>query len=192
MSVMDFEPRKFVVDSLLFGNIIVDRTENRVTTYPESGESAEASIERVGPRTRKKVPIGTRRGRDIVARVGDREMRVLPGSGRLLKRTFRIAVEIDDRNLSFRPSTVDTVTFINGKPYEIEKSFCDLTAKTDGTIDVVWAVPQNVKILNRTTEPPAPTTEDLLIGCALAAAFGTGALSVTSIAAEMVALALPG
>lgn len=187
-----FEPQQSVVDTVLFGNIVIDRTENRVSTYLESDESIAASIERVGPRTRKNVPIGTREGKCIVARVNDREIKISPGSGRLFKRTFRISVEIDDRNLSFRPSTIDTAMFINGKSYEIEKNFCDLTARTDGEIEVVWAVPQTIKVLNKTTEPPVPTTEDLLIGYALAAAFGTGALSMTAIVAEMVALALPG
>ncbi|GAB2653963.1 hypothetical protein [Nocardia goodfellowii] len=187
-----FEPRQSVVDTLLFGNLVIERTGSRVTTRLESGESTVVSIERVGPRTRKTVPIGTRKGNRIVARVDDREIKVTPGSGRLLKRTFRIAVEIDDRSLSFRPSTIDTVMFINGKPSEIEKHFCDLTAKANGEIDVAWALPQTVKILDRTIEPPVPTTEDLLIGYALAAAFGTGALSLTAIVAEMVALAIPG
>lgn len=82
--------------------------------------------------------------------------------------------------------------FINGKSYEIEKNFCDLTAEVDGTIGVAWAVPQTIEILGKTTEPPVPAVEDLLIGYALAAAFGTGALSMTAVLAEMVASALPG
>ncbi|MFC9892732.1 hypothetical protein ACFVMC_03475 [Nocardia sp. NPDC127579] len=188
----DFEPGQSVVDTVLFGNVIVDRKEDRITTRLESGESTVVSIERVGPRTRKNVPLGTRDTNRIVARVDDREIKVSPGMGRLLKRTFRIVVRIDDRYLSFRPSTIDTVMFINGKSYEIEKHFCDLTARVDGTVDVLWAVPQTVELLGKTVEPPIPSTEDLLIGYALAAAFGTGALSMTAIVAELVAVAIPG
>ncbi|MGW0178316.1 hypothetical protein [Nocardia sp. NPDC003345] len=119
-------------------------------------------------------------------------MKISPGSGRFLKRAFRISAELDGRTLSLRPSTVDTVMFIGGKPYEVEKSFCELTARADGVIDVVWAVPQTIEILGRTVEPPVPTAEDLLIGFALAAAFGTGALSIVSVFAELVAAAVPG
>lgn len=192
MSVTAWEPRRSVVDTVLYGNIVVDRADSSVTTYPEGDESVVVHIERVGPRTRKNVPIGTRSGECIAARVGDRAITVSPGSGRLFKRTYRISVALDDRIVSFRPSTVDTVTFIDGRPHEIEKSFCDLTAAADGTIDVTWAVPQTVRILGKTIEPPIPTTEDLLVGYALAAAFGTGALSLVAVVAEMVAMVVPG
>ncbi|MBC7301332.1 MAG: hypothetical protein H5T78_10275 [Nocardia sp.] len=79
---------------------------------------------------------------------------------------------------------------MNGKPYEIEKEFGELTAKSDGTVEVFWALPK--KVLNQAIEPPQPAAEDVLIGYAIAAAFGTGALSFTSILMGFIAAAMPG
>lgn len=185
------EPQQLVADSLIFGNILITRTDDTVTARLESDESTVVTIERTGPRTRKNVPIGTRDPNFLTARVNDREITVIPGSGKILKRSYRIIVEDDGGLLSFRPRGVDTCMFIKGKPHEIENRFNDLTADADGTIEVLWAVPTHIKLVNKTVEPPEPTTEELLIGYALAAAFGTGALSLSSIVMGFVAAALP-
>ncbi|MFD6161634.1 hypothetical protein ACFWF7_02025 [Nocardia sp. NPDC060256] len=186
------EPQQLIADSLIFGNILITRTGDTVTTRLESDESTTVTISRTGPRIRKNIPIGTRDPNFLTTRVNDREIKVVPGSGKILKRTYRIIVEDDDRILSFRPTGIDTCMFIKGKPHEIEKHFGDLTADVDGTIEVLWAVPQHVKLVNKTVEPPEPTVEELLIGYALAAAFGTGALSLSSIIMGLVSAALPG
>ncbi|MBF6242226.1 MULTISPECIES: hypothetical protein [Nocardia] len=190
MTASDVE--QVLSDSILYGNVLVERAEDRISARLESDNSVVVTIERKGPRTRKNVPIGTRNPEYLRASVNDREIKVLPGAGRVLKRTYRILVEIDDRCVSFRPKTIDTCAFINGKPHEIEKVFGELQALADGSIDICWATATTIKVLNKTIEPPEPTVEDVLVGCALAAAFGTGALSLTSIIMGMVAAAIPG
>lgn len=190
MTVSDAE--QIVSDSILLGNVLVERTDDRISTRLESGDSVVVTIERQGPRTRKSVPIGTRDPEFLRAHVDDREITVIPGSGRILKRTYRILVKIDDRVVSFRPKTIDTCEFVNGKPHEIEKVFGELQVRSDGSIDISWATTTTIKVLNKMIEPPEPSVEDVLVGCALAAAFGTGALSLTSIVMGMIAAAIPG
>ncbi|MGW5384122.1 hypothetical protein [Nocardia sp. NPDC003963] len=181
-----------VVDTGLFGDLVVERTENSVSTWFESDDATKATIERTGPRTRKNVPIGSRDAGSLSLRVGARELGLTLGSGRLLKRTYRVVVETDGRFLSMRPNDIESCYFLDGKPHEIEKEFGELSARTDGTIEVTWALPKTVKILNKTVEPPVPTAEDLLIGYVLAAAFGTSALSLTTILMGAVGSVLPG
>lgn len=59
---------------------------------------------------------------------------------------------------------------------------------------MVWAVPRTVTILKKNVEiqPPEPTVEDLFIGYALAAAFGTGGLPLTAVIVGLMDAALPG
>ncbi|MFR9751676.1 hypothetical protein ACL02S_11650 [Nocardia sp. 004] len=191
-SVPVSDPQQVTVDSVIFGNIRITRTDSSVSTRLESDESTVVTIERIGPRTRKNVPIGTRDPKFLTARVNDLEITVIPGSGRILKRSYRILVEIEDRIISFRPDSIDTCTFVNGKPHEIEKQYGDFTARPDGSVGVLWATPEMIPIVNTMSVPPEPTVEDTLIGYALAGAFGTGALSLTTIVMGMVAAVFPG
>ncbi|MBF6329619.1 hypothetical protein [Nocardia transvalensis] len=185
-------PRQSTCDSLLFGNVLITRTEHSVAVRLESDGSTVVTIERIGPRTRKSVPIGTRDPKCLTGRVGDREIRLLPGSGRVVKRTYRVVAEVGDRVLSLGPKDIGTCRFIEGHPHETEKQFGEFTAHSDGSIAVEWAVPVTIKGLGTTVVPPEPSVEDVLIGYALAAAFGTGALSLTTIVLGLVSAAFPG
>ncbi|CAM4452615.1 hypothetical protein NONI108955_29785 [Nocardia ninae] len=181
-----------ISDSIVFGDVVVTKADDRCSARFRTADSPMVTIERVGARTRRSVPIGTRDASCLVARVNDRAMKVLPGSGRVFKRSYRVVAEIDDRVMSLGPKSIDTCRFIDGRPGEIEKSFCEFTLRSDGSIDVEWETPTEIKVLGHTVEPPQPTEEDALIGFALAAAFGTGALSATSIVMGFVSAALPG
>ncbi len=110
-----------------------------------------------------------------------RELTLTIGSGRLFKRNYRIVAEFDGRFVSLRPKDIEATTYLNGKPpHEIEKEFGEFTLRAGGTVEVFWALPR--KVLHKTVEPPVPTVEELLVGYALAAAFGTGGdLSLTTI-----------
>ncbi|WP_143153891.1 hypothetical protein [Rhodococcus rhodnii] len=119
-----------------------------------------------------------------------RELALTIGSGGLLKRTYRIVAEFDGRCVSLRPKDIESTTYLNGRPHEIEKEFGEFTLRADGTVDVFWTLPK--KVLHKTIEPPIPTTEELLVGYALSAAFGTGALSLTTILMGFVSSAMPG
>ncbi|MFD4356969.1 hypothetical protein ACFWPX_30760 [Nocardia sp. NPDC058518] len=178
------------VDTVVWGTLVIERSEGRVRTFLASDVEVSVVIERRGPRTRKRCHLGSRDTAAISAVVNGRALALDIGRGKLLKRSYRITAVVDGRCLSMRPKDIETATFVNGKPYEIENDFGELTVKADGTVDVFWALP--TKVLNRTIEPPVPTTEDVLIGYAIAAAFGTGSLSFTTILMGLVAEAIPG
>jgi len=86
-------------------------------------------------------------------------------------------------------SRVRRKIYLNGKPHEIEKEFGEFTVRADGTVEVFWALPK--KVLHTTVEPPVPSVEELLVGYALASAFGTGALSLTTIIMGAVTSMMP-
>ncbi|MFD3507849.1 hypothetical protein [Nocardia sp. NPDC058666] len=178
------------VDTGFWGTLVIERFDAGVRTFLRSDTEFSAVIERRGPRTDKRCHLGSRDGAAVSAVVNGRAFALDIGRGKLLKRSYRITAEIDGRYLSMRPKDIETATFVNGKPHEIEKEFGELTAKADGAVDVVWALPK--KVLNQVVEPPQPTVEDVLVGYAIAAAFGTGSLSLTTIVMGFVAAAMPG
>ncbi|WP_072808977.1 hypothetical protein [Rhodococcus zopfii] len=181
-------PERTAVDTLISGTVIIERSENSVRTFPESDDSNSVVIERIGPRTHK-CPLGTRDAAAVSARVNGRELTLTIGSGRLFKRNYRIVAEFDGRFVSLRPKDIEATTYLNGKPHEIEKEFGEFTLRAGGTVEVFWALPR--KVLHKTVEPPVPTVEELLVGYALAAAFGTGDLSLTTIVMGAVASMMP-
>ncbi|MCM6778673.1 hypothetical protein NDR87_34865 [Nocardia sp. CDC159] len=180
-----------VSDSLLFGNVLVTRSDDRISARLESDDSTVVTIERLGPRTRKSVSIGTRDPRKLRASVNDRPLTITPGSGRLPKRTYRVLAEVDDRIVSLRPKDMYTCEFIDGRPHEIERRFAELRARADGSIEFDWATTVDLKALGVTVGPPEPTAEDVLIGCALATAFGTGSLSLVEVLLNLAGALLP-
>ncbi len=169
-----------IVDTAVYGNVIIERTDDRVSARLESDGSPVVTIERTGPRTRKRVPIGTRRTKHLTARVNERPLALTLGRGWVMKRSYRIVVETEGRYLSLRARNLETSVFQQGKLYATDKEMAELTARADGTVDVLWATPGKVSALGKTLafDPPEPTAEDLLIGYAAAAAFGTGGLSL--------------
>ncbi|MFD4369807.1 hypothetical protein [Rhodococcus sp. NPDC058521] len=183
------EPERTAFDTLISGTIVIERSENRIRTFLDREESDFVTIERLGPRT-DKCPLGSRDSAAISAFVNCRELTLTLGRGRLLKRSYLVTAEFDGRSVSLRPKDLESTTYLNGRPHEIEKEFGEFTAGADGTIEVVWALPK--KVLHTNVEAPVPTVEELLVGYALAAAFGTGALSLTTILMGVVASVVPG
>ncbi|WP_040820107.1 hypothetical protein [Nocardia jiangxiensis] len=108
-----------------------------------------------------------------------------------VRRTYRIVVEYRSRTVSFGPKDLTTCRFIGGRPQEIDKQFCSLTAYPDGSVGIEWALPVRIAVLKRTVIPPEPTGDDVLIACGVAAAFGTGSLSLTSIVMGLVSSVFP-
>ncbi|MFI9503498.1 hypothetical protein [Nocardia sp. NPDC052566] len=170
-----------IFDSSGFGDVVVTRTDDRCSAQFGTADSPVVTIERIGPPTRPSIPIGTRDASCLVARVNDRPMKVLPGPGRVRRRSYRVVVEIDDRVLTLEPKSEAVCRFLNGRPGEIDQSFCVFILMNNGTVCVEWATPTTTEVRGHTVEPPRPTDEDVLIGFALAAAFGIGSLSVVSI-----------
>ncbi|MEU4646263.1 hypothetical protein [Nocardia fluminea] len=184
------ELERINVDTLLLGNLVIERSDSRVRTFLEAAPERSASIERTGPRTTDRCYIGSRDSRVLNAHLNERKFDLIVGRGQYLKRTYRIIAKIDDRYVSLRPKDIETATFLNGKPHEIEKEFGELTARSDGSVEVFWALPK--KVLHKKVDPPIPTSDDILVGYAIAAAFGTSALSFTSILMGFVSAAMPG
>lgn len=178
------------VDSGIWGTVVIERAEARVRTRLACDAQMSVVLERRGPRTDKRCHLGSRDAAAVSATVNGRAFTLDIGRARVTKRSYRVIAEVDGRHLSMRPENLEMSTFVNGKPYEIEKEFGELTAKSDGTVEVFWALPK--KVLNQAIEPPQPAAEDVLIGYAIAAAFGTGALSFTSILMGFIAAAMPG
>ncbi|WP_157117460.1 hypothetical protein [Nocardia vaccinii] len=100
-------------------------------------------------------------------------------------------VEFDSRTVSFGPKDMTTCRFVDGRPHEIEKQLCSLTAYPDGSVGIEWALPMRIAVLKRTVIPPEPTAEDVLIASGVAAAFGTGSLSLSSIVMGLVSSVFP-
>ncbi|WP_067675568.1 hypothetical protein [Nocardia miyunensis] len=174
-----------------FGDVVIERAESRVATWFESDASRVFTIERRGPRTRDNVPLGTRDENSLTADLAGEPVGIRPGGGRIVKRTYRILIEYDSRTSSFGPKDLTTCRFIGGNPWEIEKEFCSLTAYTDGGVGIEWALPVRIALLKRTVVPPEPTPDDVLIACGVAAAFGTGSLSLTAIVMGLVSSVFP-
>lgn len=182
----------FVSDSIQFGNILTTRAEDCVLARFESDDSTVVRIARTGPRTRDDVPIGTRDAKFLTAHLNEREIKVMPGMGRVFRRSYRITVDLGDRFLSVRPQDLETYVLVGGKSYEMEKRLADLKLLSDGSVDFLLASSIKVVILNKTVVPPEMNVEDALVGAALATAFGTGSMSFTSIVTGFVGAAIPG
>ncbi|MFB8279583.1 hypothetical protein [Nocardia colli] len=182
----------FISDSIQFGNILTTRSEDCVSARFESDDSTVVRIARTGPRTRRDIPIGTRDSKFLTAHVNDHEIKLIPGMGRLFRRSYRITVDLGDRFLSLRPHDLETYVLVGGKPHEMEKRLADLKLLPDGSVDFLLASSIKVVILNKTVVPPEMKAEDALIGAALATAFGTGSMSFTSIVTGFIGAAIPG
>ena len=76
-------------------------------------------------------------------------------------------------------STIDVAHYV----------IAEMTRRADGTVDLLWSAP--VRLGRRTFDPPMPSREQLLVALAVAGAFGTGGLSVTTIAVNALDALLP-
>ncbi|MFB8277372.1 hypothetical protein [Nocardia colli] len=125
-----------VSDSIVFGDVVVARADGYCSARFAMADSPVVTIERIGARTRPSVPIGTRDARCLAAQIDDRPITLLPGSGRVLERSYRVIAEIDDRVVSLEPKSTATCRFVNGLPGQVAKTFCEFTLRADGSIKV--------------------------------------------------------
>ncbi|MGW4770703.1 hypothetical protein ACWEO2_22005 [Nocardia sp. NPDC004278] len=176
-------PERFVVDTEHFGKIVITRTDERVVTTPVFDDATMVTIERIGPRTRERVPIGTRNAKRLRASINDRPIRLTVGRGLFYRRwTYRAVAEIHGRIFRLMPTNLHSSTLVLGQKNQGDHVLAQFTLTGTHHIDTVWAPPP-------TAPPPFqhPTIEDALIAYALVAAFGTGGVSL----GELVHMLLP-
>ncbi|MGU3292873.1 hypothetical protein [Williamsia sp. M5A3_1d] len=93
-----------------------------------------------------------------------------------------VALDLSPRDLTtseFRLSTIDVAHNV----------MAELTRHGDGTMELIPSTP--VRLGRRTFDPPTPSREQLLLALAVAAAFGTGGLSLPTVVGNAVDALLP-
>lgn len=175
----------------LFGGVVIERTDATVTAHLAAAGEKVVTLTRQGPRTRPKIPIGTRDPLQLTGTVNGRALTVRPGMGRLPKRTYRVELTAGESAWCLAPATLGTSRLLKGLRSTADNSFGDFTTNPlTGVVDVVWETP--VTIAGKVVKPPEPSPEDALVGYAAAAAFGTGGLSLLGIIPELIAAIIPG
>ena len=177
-----------VIETYLYDDIEVSITGTEVVARYTEQPHTTASIRRTGERTRDAVPIGTRTGLALTASIDGRTVVLVPGSARALKRSYRVRIEIDGRVLTLVATTLNESRLLDGASDTGENAFGDLT-RTHDSVEITWAVP--FQFMNKTVEPPVPSRDDVLMAVCAAAAFGTGGLSLSTIAMGSVEAVLP-
>ncbi|WP_433679604.1 hypothetical protein [Nocardia sp. CA-119907] len=174
-------PERFVVDTEHFGKIVITRTDERVITTPVFDDATMVTIERIGPRTRERVPIGTRNTKRLRASLNDRPIRLTVGHGLFYRRsTYRAIAELDGEMWRLQPTNLHSSTVVLGQKDQGVHALGEFTLTGTHHIDVAWAPPT-------TTPVRHSTVEDALIAYALVAAFGTGGVSLS----ELIHMLLP-
>lgn len=168
-----------VIDTLLYGQVNLHYSDGEVEAAYQESPHTTVKISRVGERTHKKTPIGTRTASAVQAAIDGRTITLNPGRARLLKRSYRVGIEFDDRVLTLAAKDLEESFLLDGRSDRGDNSFGVLTRGYGGAIDVMWSLP--FKFATKTVEPPTPSREDVLVGISAAAAFGTGGLSATTI-----------
>ncbi|RMB77955.1 hypothetical protein AYK61_17375 [Rhodococcus sp. SBT000017] len=178
-----------VVETGIYGEAdLTHRDESIFGSYRE-GVPMTVTISRTGPRTSDKVPIGTRTAANLRAGIDGREIVLDPGRARLFKRSYRVGIQYGGRTLTLRAKNLEDSALLDGPSDRGDNEFGVLTRVFGGGVEVLWSLP--FTMMNRTIEPPTPTREDALIGIVVAAAFGTGGLSLTTIVMGAVESILP-
>ncbi|WP_440460398.1 hypothetical protein [Rhodococcoides corynebacterioides] len=179
--------RTVLVETHLFGDIELTYRDSAIVATYTVEPSTEVSITRTGKRSRNS-PIGTRDESALQAVLDGRDVPLSPGRARLSKRTYRVGFEIDGRVLTLAARTLTDSRLLDGTSDTGENCFGELTRTHDG-IEITWAVP--FRFMTRTIEPPIPTRDDVLVAVCVAAAFGTGGLSVATVVMGFVDALLP-
>ncbi|MFE9326669.1 hypothetical protein ACIHDR_34345 [Nocardia sp. NPDC052278] len=179
-------PERFVVDTEHFGKIVITRTDEKVVATPVFDDATAVTIERIGPRTRQRVPIGTRNAKRLRASINDRPIRLTVGRGHFYYRwTYRVAAEVDGTILRLMPTNLHSSALVVGQRDRGEHVLGEFMLTGSHHIEVVWALPFTVRDPGVTVRQP--TLEDALIAYALVTAFGTGGVSLW----DLVEMVLP-
>lgn len=119
------------------------------------------------------IPIGTRRRHDLSMTVGGQDIDLRPGSGRLTRRSYRIAVGAPVGALVFTLCTPTESRLVRGSDYRGDNELGMFSRAEHGEVCATWS--DTVTALGVVMTAPAPEPAEAAIGYALAAGFGTGA-----------------
>ncbi|MEV6139316.1 hypothetical protein AB0L63_25340 [Nocardia sp. NPDC051990] len=179
-------PERFVVDTEHFGKIVITRTDERVVTTPVFDDATVVTIERIGPRTRQRVPIGTRNAKRLRASINDRPIRLTVGRGHFYHRwSYRAVAEVDGKILRLQPTNLHSSTLLLGQKHQADHVLGEFMLTGTHHVQVVWTLPFTSRDHGAIVRQP--TLEDVLIAYALVVAFGSGGVSLW----EIVHMVLP-
>jgi hypothetical protein len=143
-------------------DVAVETTEGRVavTAVAGSGQRSEATIWRSADAPLSAhVPIGTRDALELSMLADGSPVALNPGPGRLRRSSYRVTAISGDVTYELRPKDPTSSWLIRDGDRLGELTWVKETAK----VEVAWHAGADV------------TAGDAALGCALAAAFGTGA-----------------
>ncbi|MEV7884904.1 hypothetical protein ACWD3I_08400 [Streptomyces sp. NPDC002817] len=164
------------VTDTLFGPLTVRLNTWRGEVVVEGEAIPRVVLSRAtGTKADGDIPIGTRDAGLLILTVGGEAAALSPGRGRLIRRSYRVDVRHAGRHWRLVPHSMpDSRLLRDGR------RLGDFHSKGDGEVKAAeWR------------SDAKPDAMDAAVGYALAAAFGTGAESMWSAAADLVFDAIP-
>ncbi|MCZ4517137.1 hypothetical protein O4220_01320 [Rhodococcus ruber] len=168
-----------LVETGIYGELDLIYRDDEICGSYREGAPMSVTISRMGPRISDTAPIGTRIAAGLQSSIDGCDIVLDPGRARLFKRSYRVGIQYGGRTLSLRAKNLEDSVLLNGSSDQGDNEFGVLTRVFGGGIEVLWSLP--FTMVNKTIEPPTPSREDALVGIVVAAAFGTGGLSLTTI-----------
>lgn len=108
------------------------------------------------------IPIGTRRRRDLSMAVGGQHIDLRPGTGRLTRRSYRIAVGAPSGELLFTPCTPTESRLVRGGSYRGDNELAVFERTVDGGVFATWS--DSVTALGVAVTAPTPEPAEAAIG----------------------------
>lgn len=140
-------------------SVPVETVDGRIgVRMPDGGAVRTALIRRVGERMAPAVPVGTRDAGRLHMELDGAPVRLAPGRGRLSRRSYRVTAVRAGVTYTLRPKNSTTSSLVRDGV-----TLGELRRSGDDEVIVWWAPGADVD------------AADAALGCALAAAFGTGA-----------------
>lgn len=178
-----------LVDTLLYEQVLLHYRDDEISGAYQEGPPTTVRIHRVGERAHKNTPIGTRTAASLRATIDGRAITLNPGRARLLKRSYRVGIEFDDRVLTLSAKGLEDSFLLDGPADHGDNSFGVLTRSFGGGVEILWSIP--FKFMGKEIQPPTPSHDDVLVGMVAADAFGTGGLSASTVVMGAVASIFP-
>ncbi|MBT0566901.1 hypothetical protein [Williamsia sp. CHRR-6] len=177
------------LDTDLFGDVVLRSGDGVVEAVSVDEPACRVTLRRRGEVTHERTPLGTRDPEAVEIDLPGAKVTVRPRRARFTKRSYRVDIEVDGVALDLSPRDDVCCEFRLSTLDVAHNVFAELTRHGDGTVELIWSPP--VRLGHRTFDPPVPSREQLLVALTVAAAFGTGGLSLLTIASNAVDAMLP-